>query len=197
MTDPLTDQLSLPRVDRRTALKAGGVAVGATLLTSSALLTACSGERTPPAATSSGVSPDDVQLLEEIADTILPTTPASPGAKAAGVGPILALLVNDCYDAEDQRRLRDGLSTLRALCIDRCGGAFTKLSPTEREALLVEVDADAVKQGDTHWFHLARELSLRAFFSSEIGMTRALRYVRVPGRWTGCVPLEPGQPAWG
>jgi len=28
-------------------------------------------------------------------------------------------------------------------------------------------------------------------------MTKALRYVMVPGKWVGCVPLSPGQPAWG
>lgn len=193
----MTDHSLFPSVDRRTALKASGAAIGATLLSSSALLTACGGERTPPASNASAFTPDDAQLLEEIADTILPTTPASPGARTAGVAPILALLVNDCYDEGAQRRIRDGLAALRALCDDRCGGPFTKLSPAERERLLGEVDAEAVTQGEAHWFHLARELSLRAYFSSEIGMTRALRYVRVPGRWTGCVPLEPGQPAWG
>lgn len=193
----MTDQPVFPPLDRRTALKASGVAIGATFLASSALLTACAGERTPPASNASSFTPDDAQLLEEIADTILPTTPSSPGAKAAGVAPILALLVNDCYDEADQRRMRDGLSAFRTLCTSRCGGAFTKLSPAERERLVGEVDAEAVTQGDAHWFHLARELSLRAYFSSEVGMTRALRYVRVPGRWTGCVPLEPGQPAWG
>jgi hypothetical protein len=42
-----------------------------------------------------------------------------------------------------------------------------------------------------------RTLALGAYFSSEIGMTQALRYVRVPGKYVGCMPLEPGQPAWG
>jgi len=42
-----------------------------------------------------------------------------------------------------------------------------------------------------------RDLALGAYFSSEIGMTKALRYVRVPGKYVGCMPLEPGQPAWG
>ena len=47
-----------------------------------------------------------------------------------------------------------------------------------------------------HYFPLVRELSLQAYFSSEIGMTKALRYIMVPGKWVGCVPLKPGQPAW-
>ena len=54
-----------------------------------------------------------------------------------------------------------------------------------------------MRAGSAHWFGLVRELAERAYFSSEIGMTKARRWVLVPGRWIGCVPLAPGQPAWG
>lgn len=135
--------------------------------------------------------------MEEIADTILPTTPSSPGAKAAAIGGAINVLLTDCYDAEAQRRAASGLIAFRLLCRERMDATFESLSPADRERFLLEVDVEAARAGDEHWFHLMRELSLRAYFSSEIGMTRALRYVRVPGRWTGCVPLEPGQPAWG
>jgi hypothetical protein len=50
---------------------------------------------------------------------------------------------------------------------------------------------------DTHWFPLMRELALRSYFSSQVGMTQALRYIQVPGKWMGCVPLQKGEPAWG
>lgn len=135
--------------------------------------------------------------MEEIADTILPTTPSSPGAKAAAVGGAINLLLTDCYVDEAQRRASGGLVAFRQLCRERMHTTFESLSASERESFLIAVDADATRAADDHWFHLLRELSLRAYFSSEIGMTRALRYVSVPGRWTGCVPLEPGQPAWG
>jgi hypothetical protein len=38
---------------------------------------------------------------------------------------------------------------------------------------------------------------LRVYFTSVFGMTRAMRYVAIPGRWEGCLPLAPGLPAWG
>jgi hypothetical protein len=186
----------MPPVNRREALQLTTGIVGAAMV-SSALLSACGGEAPPAAGGAATLTADDRRLMEEIADALLPTTPSSPGAKAAGAGEGMALLLIDCYDAAAQRRMTDGLAALRSLCSDRCGGDFTKLSPTERERLLVEIDAEAVRMGDGHWFHLMREVALRAYFSTEIGMTQALRYVRVPGRWTGCVPLEPGQPAWG
>ena len=96
-----------------------------------------------------------------------------------------------------QRRAAGGLRDFRAACRARCGGDFAALAAAERERFVREVDAEARRAGESHPFHLLRELAHRAYFSSEVGMTRALRYVRVPGRWEGCVPLQPGQPAWG
>lgn len=181
---------------RRDALRTTGALLGGTFLVPAVFLGACSRERATDAATSGVLSPDDERLMEEIADTILPTTPSSPGAKVAAVGRAINVLLTDCYDAEAQRRAAGGLIVFRQLCRERMNATFESLSRAERESFLIAVDADALRAGDEHWFHLMRELSLRAYFSSEIGMTRALRYVRVPGRWTGCVPLEPGQPAW-
>jgi len=170
-------------------------AVAAATLLLGGALAACAPERREGA--SGAMSPDDRALAEEIADTLLPTTAASPGAKAAGAGAAMTLLLADCYPAPDQRRVAEGLREFRAACRARCGGEFASLARRERERVLREVDAEARRAGDAHWFHLMRELAHRAYFSSEVGMTRALRYVRVPGRWEGCVPLAPGQPAWG
>jgi hypothetical protein len=131
------------------------------------------------------------------AATLLPTTAASPGARAAGVGPAAQLLLTDCYAPDAQRRVARGLAAIRRACRDRTGRDFAALATPERERVLRAVDAEARRAGETHDFHLVREVAERAYFSSEVGMTRALRYVRVPGRWEGCVPLAPGQPAWG
>jgi hypothetical protein len=67
----------------------------------------------------------------------------------------------------------------------------------ERERVLEALDREARIAAAPHWFALARELSERAYFTSRVGMTRALRWTATPGRWVGCVPLKPGQPAWG
>lgn len=188
----------MPPLNRREALKA------TTALLGGAWLAAC--DRAPrgatgdTAATAAAAAPpagrvlsaDDQALIEEIADTLLPTTPSSPGAKAAGAGAAINLLLSDCYDAEAQRRVVRGLGDVRARA-----ATFAALPRPDRERLLRAIDAEAQQAGETHDFHLVRQLAVRAYFSSEVGMTKALRYVLVPGRWTGCVPLQPGQPAWG
>jgi hypothetical protein len=188
-------------MNRREALKATTALVGGVLVTSTGVLVACGrddGEREPrKSATAPAVlSADDQALVEDIADTLLPATASSPGAKAAGAGAAINLLLTDCYEPEAQQRVVAGLKAFRAACGARCGGGFASLAQGAREALLREVDTEAQKLENTHWFSLVRELALRAYFSSEVGMTQALRYVQTPGRWEGCVPLEPGQPAW-
>lgn len=185
-------------INRRDAVKAASLLVGGAMVMSTGLLAGCGRDRATPAGASTLVlGESDQRLIDAIADTILPTTAASPGAKAAGAGAAINLLLSDCYDADAQQRVLAGLAALRERCARSCKAAFADMPQAPRETLLREIDADAVKAGDSHWFHLVRELSLRAYFSSEVGMTQALRYVMVPGRWTGCVPLTPGQPAWG
>ncbi|HEV2017647.1 MAG TPA: gluconate 2-dehydrogenase subunit 3 family protein [Gemmatimonadaceae bacterium] len=184
----------MPPMNRREAVKAATALVGGVLITSNGFLIACSRDSSKPAG--KVLTIDDQSLIEEIADTLLPTTPSSPGAKAAGAGAAINLLLSDCYEQDAQDRVVNGLKEFRQMCRKRCGDSFASLPQKEREKVLREIDAEAQKAGPTHYFGLVRELALRAYFSSEVGMTKALRYVMVPGKWVGCVPLAPGQPAW-
>lgn len=184
----------MPPMNRREAVKTATVLIGGVLVTSNGFLVACA--RDSNLSSGKVLSVDDQSLIEEIADTLLPTTPASPGAKAASAGAAINLLLTDCYEPDQQKRVVDGLKEFRSMCRQRCGDNFASLPQKDREQVLRELDAEAQKAGPTHYFGLVRELSLQAYFSSEIGMTKALRYVMVPGKWVGCVPLTPGQPAW-
>ena len=167
-------------MNRRDALKAAGLVAGGALLASSRILDAC---RTGRAQGSRVLSDEDQVLAEEIADTLFPTTAGSPGAKAAGTGAAMNLILSDCYTPADQRAFSEGLERFRAK-------NFLELSRADRETFVRSVGRQA-------WFQPLRDLAAGAYFSSEAGMTKALRYVRVPGKYVGCMPLEPGQPAWG
>ena len=182
-------------MNRREAVRATTLVIGGLLLTSNGLVLGCARETARPA--SNGVlTTDDQTLIEEIADTLLPTTAASPGAKAAGVGATINLLLTDCYEPEAQVRVVNGLKDFRQTCQARYGDEFTAITPQQRERLLRELDSTATRSKD-HYFDLVRELANRSYWSSEVGMTKARRWTLVPGKWVGCVPLAPGQPAWG
>jgi glucoside 3-dehydrogenase (cytochrome c) hitch-hiker subunit len=57
---------------------------------------------------------------------------------------------------------------------------------------------DAPKKDDdsAHYFRMMKELTLLGYFTSEIGCTKAQRYVESPGKFEPCVPYTPGDPAW-
>ena len=83
----------------------------------------------------------DVAFLNEVAETMLPAT-STPGAKAAKVGPFMALMVNDTYYPADQKIFRDGMRTLDEECRKANGVAFMKATPRQRLTLLERLDRE-------------------------------------------------------
>jgi len=94
-------------MDRRTLLRSIAIITGATVVGGEWLISGCKN----PQAKTGLFSSQDVLLMDEIADTILPDTDI-PGAKAAGVGPFMALMVEDCYNEKQQNAFSQGLTTL-------------------------------------------------------------------------------------
>jgi len=131
-------------ITRREAIQRVTVMLGGiTLVGGSSLITACT--EAPPERTYASVgnlfSAEDVALLDEIADTILPETD-TPGAKAAAVGPFMALMVNDVYSLDDQQVFIDGLRLLNEECETMHGVAFMAATPEQRLQLLEQLDRE-------------------------------------------------------
>ena len=196
----------------RVALIMGGAVIGAEFF--------ISGCKSTPDKVEDLFNADHVAFLNEVADTILPTT-SSPGAKAANVGQFMAVMVRDCYTPADQKTFLDGLSKLNDASKKQFNGKFLDLTPKQRTDVLValdkeqkeyttkqykEIEADMLKhKGDAHYnapeipnhyFRMIKELTLLGYFTSEVGATKALRYVEIPGRYDGCMPYKKGDKAW-
>ncbi|MDO3644130.1 MAG: gluconate 2-dehydrogenase subunit 3 family protein [Mucilaginibacter sp.] len=198
----------------RVALLMGGAVIGAEFFVSGCK----SGGSAPKVADL--FLPDNVAFLDEVADTILPTT-SSPGAKAAQVGHFMAVMVQDCYTTGDQETFLEGIGKLNDASDKKFSKKFMELTPQQRTDLLVDLDkeqkeytakknkdaeADAAKhKGEkdykapevpNHYFKMMKELTLLGYFTSEIGATKALRYIAVPGHYDGNVPYKKGDKAW-
>jgi len=188
---------SVDLITRREALRRVSLLLGsATLIGESAWLAGCEGEFYARRGTLfDGL---ETALLDEIAETILPAT-STPGAKAAGVGPFMAVMVTDVYDAGQQRIFRAGLVTLERECRKLHGTDFMSATPAQRTTLLEQLDREQYTQrnsGAPHYFRMLKELALLGYFTSEIGYTQAMRYTETPGRFDPCVPYTPGEKAW-
>lgn len=188
-------------MNRRDALSAVGFLLGGTVVGSAAFLEGCSVDSKKAA----GIPFDqDIQkLLNEIAETILPTTPSSAGAKAADVAGFMNMVVSECYDEEHQKIFLEGIGNLQDAAEKKFDISFMNASPEQRTQFLTELDEEQKaymkskkKEDPTHYFRMVKELTILGYFSSEIGCTQALRYVAVPGRYDGCVPYSKGERAW-
>lgn len=190
---------------KRVTAMLGGVAI----VGSSAVFAACSNDRSSSVAASKAgknlgtFTPSDVAFLDEVADTILPDTPKSPGAKAAHVGAYMAVMVTDCYDPKEQDVFRAGFAALDDASTKAVGTTFMKATPAQRLQVLEGLDREAKAYMDTkkpeqptHYFRMMKELSFVGYFTSEIGMTKALRYIEAPGRFDPCVPYAKGDRLW-
>ena len=122
-------------MNRRDAVQYISLLVGGTIVGGSAFLSGCKSKT----GVSMVFSEADISLLDEIADTILPAT-KTPGAKAAKVGQFMTVMVNDCYEAPDQKIFHEGLAKLDDASKDKNGKSFMESTPQQRHDLLVALD---------------------------------------------------------
>ncbi len=189
-------------MNRREALSRVALILGGTVVGAGVFLEGCK-PADRKVMTGLDFQPEDIAYLDEVADTILPTTASSPGAKAAAVRSFMAVMVKDCYDERDQKIFTEGMNKLQDACKKKNDKYFMECTPEQRHALLVEVDKeqkdfskDKKKDDPQHYFRLMKELTLLGYFTSEIGSTKALRYIESPGRYDACIPYKKGDKAW-
>jgi hypothetical protein len=220
-------------VSRREAiLRVTALLGGIALIGGESLITGCRADNS--ANTDAPFTNDEVAYLDEIADTILPTT-STPGAKAAQTGAFMAMMVRDTYDDKNRKIFRDGMKAIDDATQKSAGTTFVKATPEQRLAVLKALDQEQKSYSDArseanrkrslawlndqrsegsptsptttpaqaiteekppHFFRMMKELALLGYFTSEIGMTQAQRYVESPGRYDPCVPYTPGDRSW-
>ena len=197
-------------MNRREAVSRVALLVGGTIVGAEFFLTGC--KPSGPRIATLDFTKEDIAYLDEIAETIIPTTD-SPGAKAAAVGTFMTVMVKDSYTEQDQKIFLDGMTKVNEASEKQHKKSFMDLTPEQRKAVLTEIDKeqneyvktkkekDKDKKKDepkepNHYFTLMKQLTLLGYFTSKIGATEALRYNAVPGRYDGNLPYKKGDKAW-
>ncbi|HWD87463.1 MAG TPA: gluconate 2-dehydrogenase subunit 3 family protein [Mucilaginibacter sp.] len=187
-------------MNRRDAIGRVALIMGGTMIGAEFLLSGCKPKN--PTVTDL-FDQDHVAFMDEVADTILPDTPSSPGAKAAKVGDFMAVMVRDCYEDKDQDIFLKGFGKIDDAANKKFSKKFMDLDANQKLALLTDLDKEQQAYSKTkkpkdpnHYFRMMKELTLLGYFTSEVGCTKALRYVPVPGRYDGCIPYKKGDKAW-
>ncbi len=186
-------------ITRRDALARLALIMGGTLIGGESWLR---GSTLADKTTTADFSADEIALLDEIGDTVIPATD-TPGAKATGIGAFMVMMVKDCYDDAHHAAFQTGLAKINAASRAKFGQDFIPASPVQRTALLNELDAEQKRHNATkaanepaHYFRMMKQLTLLGYFTSEIGATQALRFTEVPGSLDGNAPYKKGDRAW-
>ena len=208
-------------MNRREAIQRVAMILGGTVIGANLFLEGCTRSATKEVETL--FEQKSVDLIGDLADAILPPT-STPGAKEAGVGNFIPVMVRDCYTEEQQNVFLEGLKGLDDKAKEIKGKSFAELSLEERTSLAAALDKEAnefnakqneekkeqlekdkLKQNEAyrdvvqltpHWFTLFKQLTLTGYFNSELGLTKALRYVKIPGKYDGNFPYKKGDKAF-
>lgn len=203
-------------MDRRELLKMIAALTGGAVIGADFLLAGC---KNPSAGTAIRFTEKDIAFLDEVAETILPAT-NTPGAKAAQVGRFMTVIVTDCYEETEQKVFYGGMQQLDEASRKMFQKSFMNITPANRHQLLLAIDKEAREyqkkksefdkdQNDkekaehnkgnkdfkkekmpSHYFTLMKQLTIWGYFTSKEGITQALRYVPVPGRYEGCIDYK-------
>ncbi|MCH5683533.1 gluconate 2-dehydrogenase subunit 3 family protein [Niabella sp. W65] len=99
-------------MNRREALASVSVLLGGAIIGAEVFLSGCKNK----AASTSLFNTDDIALLDDIAETIIPATPDSGGGKAANTGAFMQQIVTDCYTKTEQEHFIKGIGAFKDAC---------------------------------------------------------------------------------
>ena len=152
MSTDIKDEAQTLITRREAILRVTALMGGVALIGGNAMLTGCkdTGGSASTMDTTAAAKPfttDDVAFLDEVADTILPTT-KTPGAKAAKTGAFMALMVTDSYSPGDAKIFREGMKTIDDASKKANNVGFMAATPAQRLALLQTLDQEQKTQSD-------------------------------------------------
>lgn len=140
-----------------------GVALGTEIIFSS-----CNGD-----VKAAAFSAEDIELLDEIGETIIPASGGSPGAKSAKIGAFMKVYVMDCYSADDREVFVEGLSSFRKLCLKKYKLDFLKLTVSQKHELLRELDKKAGEHSEARQKRLAESRNADAIQAGKTDTDKA------------------------
>jgi hypothetical protein len=202
-------------MERRELLKMIALLTGGAVIGGEVFLSGCKSG----AKTDAGFTEANIALLDEVGETIIPATD-TPGAKAAKIGEFMKTMVTDCYTPQEQELFSKGMAQLNEACEKANGKTFMDCSAEQRHSFLVTLEKEAkvfndkrnetektakekakmenkfYEGGPSHYYTMMKQLTLLGYFSSEIGQTKALRHLPVPGKYDGAYPYKKGDKAW-
>ena len=129
---------------RRQVLSTMVILFGGAIVSTEVFFSSCNSDLKEEAFTE-----DNIKLLDEIGETIIPASPTSPGAKAAKIGEFMKVYVMDRYNEADQKTFFEGINKFRNLSKEKYGKGFLKLALLQKQDLLNALEIEAQEHAHT------------------------------------------------
>lgn len=174
-------------MDRRTSLK--------TLLAMSAsvlVLPSCLGPDKKVSVTLKNlkIEAHDEETVSRLANALIPPG-NKPGAVAVGAPAFLWTMLDDCYSTADQQKFLAGLKEFDSYTTAQTGDKFKDALPAAQNKILKQVEiGKQLTDNAKYFFEQAKWLIIRGYTQSEYYLTNIQKYVLVPGKFYGCVPVK-------
>ena len=188
-------------MDRREALSMVSLILGGTIVGACNFLSGC--KESEKKQVIGLLNKQELKLIEDLAETILPKTSSSPGAKEVEIGKFINTIVSDCYDEVEQNAFITGIKKLDEISILNYDEKFMRLNPVNKTALLLLLESESeihnqniIKGEPPHYYTMMKQLTIWGYLSSETVGTKVLRHLPIPGRYNGCLPYEKGEKSW-
>lgn len=188
-------------MNRRDALKYTGVAFGYATTAGSlaAMMQSCKADVTEADWTPGTLSADQVDLVAEFAETLLPATD-TPGAKDVLVHRYIDEYITGYLNEENRTETLASLAALETYLNEAGSGKFAGLSAEERQSVLTELNKAALsaeKPNEVQSAYLGlKGLVIGTFFTSEKIGEEVLAYAPIPGPYQGCIDYNEVGKMW-
>jgi hypothetical protein len=121
---------------------------------------------------------DELALVDELSEMIIPADDHSPGARAAKVAAYIDARLAEAFEEKDRTTWRDGLTLVQQLSQTTNAKPFMQASPEERTAVLTRM-AQNERKPETPEERFFGELKARvvhAYYTTEIGIKQEMEY---------------------
>jgi hypothetical protein len=131
------------------------------------------------------------KLVNQLTAAIIPKT-SFIGAVDINAHAFMLMMVDDCYDPDQQKKFILGLKEFAQLAKSKYGGSFTAMTMAQRTAMLTSLEKNKdIPDTIAFFYETTRKHTIQAFTSSKEYMTDVIKYNMVPGsNFKGCVPVN-------
>jgi len=177
----------------------GGV-TASVLLTGNAIAVAMAYSPSPDSSDKAGkvLNQEQLLLLKQVCALVIPKTDTSGAAEVDSHGFIDNQLFH-CHSAKDQQAVQQILIDIDFQANARHQAEFLGCTEAWQTQLLNDIEQGGASFGKQYrsQFKFLKKMICFAYYTSEVGASQELRYLAVPGGYTGSIPYKKTDAGWG